>query len=77
VLDRMRDDGVIDQSAHARAVAAVPVFTTGTAERDFADAAYFTEDVRRFLFGALGGDLVLSGGCAWRPRSTPSCSTPR
>ncbi len=62
VLDRMLEDGAIDASAHRRAIAALPVFTEGTREEDFADAAYFTEEVRRLLFRALGGDLVLSGG---------------
>jgi penicillin-binding protein 1A len=60
VLGRMREDGVLDESAHRRAVAAVPVFRE--ADDDFADAAYFTEEVRRYLFQTLGGELVLSGG---------------
>src|SRR5262249_37223361 len=62
VLDRMLEDGKIDESAHRRAVAAVPVFTHGATEADYADAAYFTEEVRRYLFQRLGGDVVLSGG---------------
>ncbi|HKA16371.1 MAG TPA: transglycosylase domain-containing protein, partial [Myxococcota bacterium] len=62
VLGRMLEDGKIDESAHARALAVRPVFIDGAAREDFADAAYFTEEVRRFLFGALGGEQVLSGG---------------
>jgi penicillin-binding protein 1A len=62
VLDRMYEDGKIDESAYKRALAAPPVFANGGSDEDFADAAYFTEEVRRFLFQHLGGDLVLSGG---------------
>ncbi|TMA32746.1 MAG: penicillin-binding protein, partial [Deltaproteobacteria bacterium] len=62
VLGRMLEDGKIDESAHRRALAAPPVFLDGTADENLADAAYFTEEVRRFLFGALGGERVLSGG---------------
>jgi penicillin-binding protein 1A len=62
VLDRMLEDGKIDQAAYQRAVASPPVFTAGATEQDFADAAYFTEEVRRFLFAAYGGDRVLSDG---------------
>jgi penicillin-binding protein 1A len=62
VLQRMLEDGKIDESAHRRALAAPPSFTEGASEREFADSAYFTEEVRRFLFQSLGGDLVLSGG---------------
>jgi penicillin-binding protein 1A len=62
VLDRMLEDGVIDASAHQRARAATPVFSGGATDEDFADAAYFTEEVRRYLFQAFGGEQVLSGG---------------
>jgi penicillin-binding protein 1A len=62
VLDRMREDGKIDEAAYQRAIAAPPVFSAGSQVEDFADAAYFTEEVRRVLFEALGGDLVLAGG---------------
>src|SRR5262245_7986009 len=47
VLGRMLEDGKIDESAHRRALAAPPVFEDGTANENFADAAYFTEEVRR------------------------------
>jgi penicillin-binding protein 1A len=62
VLDRMRDDGKIDESAYQRAIAAPPLFRDGSQQEDFADAAFFTEEVRRFLFQVVGGELVLSGG---------------
>jgi len=62
VLDRMLEDGALDASAHRRAIAAPPVFVDGSIVEDFADAAYFSEEVRRFLFDALGGETVLEGG---------------
>jgi len=62
VLDRMLEDGKIDESAYRRALAAPPVFSSGATDEDFAEAAYFTEEVRRFLFAAFGGDRVLSDG---------------
>ncbi|MGH7336458.1 MAG: transglycosylase domain-containing protein, partial [Myxococcota bacterium] len=62
VLDRMLEDRKIDESAYRRALAAVPVFSDDATDEDFADAAYFTEEVRRYLFAALGGERVLSDG---------------
>jgi penicillin-binding protein 1A len=62
VLDRMLEDGKIEESAYKRALAAPPVFSAGASDEDFADAAYFTEEARRFLFAAFGGDRVLSDG---------------
>jgi penicillin-binding protein 1A len=62
VLGRMLENGYLDEAAHAAALADVPVLTEGQRERDFAAAAYFTEDVRRQLFDALGGETVLKGG---------------
>jgi penicillin-binding protein 1A len=61
VLDRMLEDRKIDESAYKRALASPPVFS-GATDEDFADAAYFTEEVRRFLFAAFGGERVLSDG---------------
>src|SRR6185436_10013880 len=61
VLDRMLEDRKIDEPAYRDALASLPVFS-GASDEDFADAAYFTEEVRRFLFAALGGDRVLSDG---------------
>jgi penicillin-binding protein 1A len=43
-------------------VAEPPELTDAPWEEDYADAAYFTEEVRRYLFDALGGELVLEGG---------------
>src|SRR5258706_1905089 len=62
VLDRMLEDGKIDESAHRRALATPPVFASDAQAEAFSDAAYFTEEVRRFLFQAVGSELVLSGG---------------
>jgi penicillin-binding protein 1A len=62
VLSRMLDNGYLDEAAHAAALADVPVLAEGQRERDFAAAAYFTEDVRRQLFDTLGGETVLQGG---------------
>ena len=62
VLARMLEDGKLDESAYQRARAAPPVFSAGASDEDFADSAYFTEEVRRFLFAAFGGDRVLSDG---------------
>jgi penicillin-binding protein 1A len=62
VLGRMLDNGYLDETSHAAALADVPVLAEGRRERDFAAAAYFTEDVRRQLFEALGGETVLKGG---------------
>src|SRR5688572_2121870 len=62
VLDRMLDDGALDAAAHQRALEARPVFVDGSQVADFFDAAYFTGDVRRYLFDALGGEVVLGGG---------------
>ncbi len=62
VLRRMLETGAIDESAHARAIAAKPQFVDGSLGDEFEDAAYFTEEVRRLMFQLLGGELVLSGG---------------
>ncbi|MGH0035863.1 MAG: penicillin-binding protein 1A [Myxococcota bacterium] len=62
VLRRMLDDGVIDQAAYDEAAAA-PVELRPPVERErYAFASYFTEEVRRYLFERLGGDIVLGGG---------------
>jgi len=61
VLDRMQEDGFIDATTHAAAVAEQPKLAEASLAL-FADAAFFTEEVRRYLFEALGGDAVLAGG---------------
>jgi penicillin-binding protein 1A len=61
VLERMLADDFIDATAHAAAVAEQPVLADASLA-SYADAAFFTEEVRRYLFEALGGDAVLAGG---------------
>jgi penicillin-binding protein 1A len=61
VLDRMLEDGFIDARTHAEAVQEVPVLAE-LPPPAYADAAFFTEEVRRYLFEKLGGDAVLQGG---------------
>ncbi|HEX5068239.1 MAG TPA: PBP1A family penicillin-binding protein [Myxococcota bacterium] len=62
VIERMHDEGFIDDDAFQTALATPPVLAAGTWQKDYADAAYFDEEVRRHLFEVLGGDAVLSGG---------------
>jgi len=62
VLGRMLEEGYIDPETHAQAVAETPEFIESIGGEEFAAAAYFTEEVRRKLFDALGGDAVLEGG---------------
>ena len=62
VLDRMLEEELIDASTHAAAVAEVPRPRELTDADHVWEMAYFTEQVRRQLFDALGGDLVLRGG---------------
>lgn len=62
VLERMRAEGFLDETTFAAAVAEVPVLREPDVQQNFAAAAYFTEEVRRHLFEALGGATVLGGG---------------
>jgi penicillin-binding protein 1A len=63
VLERMNADGFLDDRTYRTAVDDVPVVAeAGAWEHDYAVAAYFTEEVRRYLFEVLGGDTVLTGG---------------
>ncbi len=62
VLERMLEEELIDERTHAEAVATVPVLVSSRNLDDFEAAAYFTEQVRRYLFDRLGSDLVLRGG---------------
>jgi len=62
VLGRMRDEGYIDDETYERALSERPVPSERAWEKGYADAAYFTEEVRRTLFDALGGQAVLEGG---------------
>jgi penicillin-binding protein 1A len=61
VLDRMLADVFIDAAAYAAAVDEKPKLADASLA-SVADAAFFTEEVRRYLFDALGGDAVLAGG---------------
>ena len=62
VLQRMLEDGRIDAETHAETLAALPEFVDGSKPPAFEAAAYFTEEVRRFLVEQLGDDAVLQGG---------------
>ena len=62
VLTRMLEENYIDQDTHARALAEPPELSEQAWRESYAAAAYFTEEVRRTLFDALGGDAVLEGG---------------
>jgi penicillin-binding protein 1A len=61
VLDRMLEERFIDAAAHT-AAAQQPPALVATLPPAYAEAAFFTEEVRRYLFDALGGDAVLEGG---------------
>jgi penicillin-binding protein 1A len=63
VLGRMRVEELLDERAYEEALAAPPALATRKESADrVAASAYFTEEVRRYLFEALGGDEVLNGG---------------
>jgi penicillin-binding protein 1A len=62
VLQRMLDEGYVDPGTYAQAISEAPKVSERPWEQEYADAAYFTEEVRRFLFDALGGEEVLEGG---------------
>jgi penicillin-binding protein 1A len=62
VLARMHEDGVIDEPTYHAALAEQPKLASGKWLDDYADAAYFDEEVRRHLFEVLGGEVVLAGG---------------
>jgi penicillin-binding protein 1A len=62
VLDRMLAEGYIDDETYETARVERPEPSDQPWELAYADAAYFTEEVRRYLFDALGGQTVLEGG---------------
>jgi len=62
VLDRMLENEFLEAEAYDEAVADRPALVDASAGDSFEVAAYFTEEVRRYLFDALGGDTVLNGG---------------
>jgi penicillin-binding protein 1A len=62
VLNRMRQEGYIDEATRAASVAR-PFALQPPLEREaYEKTAYFTEEVRKTLFDRLGSDLVLRGG---------------
>ncbi|HEY5657159.1 MAG TPA: PBP1A family penicillin-binding protein [Myxococcota bacterium] len=62
VLARMLEEELLDEETYAQALEDRPALAAPAREEELAAAAYFTEEVRRYLFDALGGDAVLEGG---------------
>ncbi len=62
VLQRMRLDRHIDEAAYARALAEPLALAAAPSATASANAAYFTEEVRRLLVDAFGNQAVLEGG---------------
>ncbi len=60
VVDRMLEEGFIDEAAHREAEA--PPQLVATVSEDALAASYFTENVRRRLVAKLGNDVLLHGG---------------
>ena len=69
VLGRMLADDIIDRESYEQALAEPPIIDVDQAwqaRQDYAPAAYFTEEVRRYLFETFGGEFVLTGGLTVR-----------
>jgi penicillin-binding protein 1A len=62
VLERMHADGFLDDVTYETTLSEVPLLAESDEKEDFAAAAYFTEEVRRYLFDELGGETVLNAG---------------
>ncbi len=62
VLDRMREEGFLDDATWQAARDEPPELATPAFRENFADAAYFSEQVRRRLVDVLGNDQLLGGG---------------
>jgi len=62
VLERMRQEGFIDEATYAASVAESPDPRPPMEREAYQEAAYFAEEVRKTLFDRLGSDLVLHGG---------------
>lgn len=62
VLSRLHDEGLIPAPVYGHHLANPPALRSPAEYQDYAQAAYFTEEVRRKLFETLGGELVLRGG---------------
>jgi penicillin-binding protein 1A len=58
----MHLDGFLDDTTYETTLSEVPVLAESGEKEDFAAAAYFTEEVRRYLFDELGGEAVLNAG---------------
>jgi penicillin-binding protein 1A len=61
VVERMFADQMIDEATYTEALTPPELHPPEERER-MAAAAYFTEEVRRYLFDRLGSDVVLKGG---------------
>ncbi len=62
VLSRMVEEGDLRQGEYEAALADPPAVVDPSERGDFEAAAYFTEEVRRYLFDQLGGETVLHEG---------------
>ena len=62
VIRRMRSMGAIDEPGAEAALEDVPVLADDEPNPDYVASAYFTEEVRRYLYERLGGETVLEGG---------------
>jgi penicillin-binding protein 1A len=62
VIGRMLGMGALDQAGYETALEDLPVLASPERNPDYEIAGYFAEEVRRHLFGRLGGDTVLNGG---------------
>ncbi len=62
VLGRMHADGFLDEATYQSARAEPIVLAPLKDSEIFKASAYFTEEVRRYLFNELGGETVLKGG---------------
>ncbi len=62
VLGRMRALGYIEDGAYEDAIANPPELREPQERSDAEVAAWFTEEVRRYLYEVLGGETVLRGG---------------
>jgi penicillin-binding protein 1A len=58
----MLEDEIIDQAVFEEALASPPAITPPAERQEFAAAAHFAEEVRRYLFDRLGGERVLNDG---------------
>ncbi len=62
VLGRMRTLGHIEDGVYEDAIAQPPELREPQTRSDAEVAAWFTEEVRRYLYEVLGGETVLRGG---------------